>query len=70
MTPRKFEELLCWVAPRVLKSNVKREAIRPEERLFVTLRYVVTGDVVIGSARPVPVALLKKPPNHSSIKDF
>ena len=65
MTPRKLQELLCWVAPRVLKSNVKREAIRPEERLFVTLRYVVTGDVVIGSAR-----LLQKPPNHSSIKDF
>ena len=44
MTPRKLEELLGWVAPRILKSNVKREAISPEERLCVTLRYVVTGD--------------------------
>ena len=47
MTPRKLEELLGWVAPRILKSNVKREAISPEERLCVTLRYVVTGDAYI-----------------------
>ena len=44
MTPGKLEELLGWVAPRILKSNVKREAISPEERLCVTLRYVVTRD--------------------------
>ena len=44
MTPQKLEELLGWVAPRVLKSNFKREAISPEERLCVTLKYVVTGD--------------------------
>ena len=43
MTPRKLEEFLCWVAARILKSNVKREAISPEERICVTLRYVVTG---------------------------
>ena len=44
MTPGKLEELLGWVAPRIWKSNVKREAISPEERLCVTLRYVVTRD--------------------------
>ena len=44
MTPRKLGELLGCVAPRILKSNVKREAISPEERLCVTLPYVVTGD--------------------------
>ena len=44
MTPRKLEKILCWVARRILKSNVKREAVSPEERLCVTLRYVVTGD--------------------------
>ena len=50
-----------------MKSNVKNEAISPEERLCVTLQYVVTGDahvtiVAIGSARPVSVTLLKKLP--------
>ena len=44
MIPRKFEELLDWVATRILKSNVKREVINPEERVCVTLQYVVTGD--------------------------
>ena len=47
MTPRKLDELLGWVAPRILKSNVKHEAISPEERLCVTLRYVLVGDAGI-----------------------
>ena len=46
MIPRKFEELLDWVATRILKSNVKRGVINPEERVCVTLQYVVTGDAV------------------------
>ena len=40
----KFEELLGWVGPRIVKSNIKRESISPEERLFVTLRYLASGD--------------------------
>ena len=76
MTPRKLEELLGWVAPRILKSNVKREAISPEERLCVTLRMLlrVTLMLPLGSARLVSVALLKKLPRsygmYSLIKDF
>lgn len=42
--PSKLEELLQWVAPKLTKSAVKRDPIGPEERLCVTLRYVVTGD--------------------------
>ena len=60
MTPRKLEELLGWVAPRILKSNVKREAISPEERLCVTLRYVVTGDAhvtIVASYRISPTSI-------------
>ena len=44
MSPTKFEELLGFVAPILVKPNARREPIGPEERLFVTLRYLVTGD--------------------------
>ena len=44
MTPTKFEELLQYVAPHILRDSTRREAIQPEERLCVTLRYLVTGD--------------------------
>lgn len=44
MTPTKLEELLSYVAPVIMKSSMRREAITPSERLCVTLRYLVTGD--------------------------
>ena len=44
MNPTKFEELLSYIAPEIMKSSEKREAISPSERLCVTLRYLVTGD--------------------------
>ena len=47
MLPSKLEELLGWVAPKITKSGVKRDPIGPEERLCVTLRYLVTGDAQI-----------------------
>lgn len=47
MLPTKFEELLSFVAPLVTKSSIRREVISPEERLCITLRYLVTGDAKI-----------------------
>ena len=44
MTPTKLEELLSWVAPRIEKSSVRREPTAPEQCLYVTLRYLITGD--------------------------
>ena len=44
MTLEKYEHLLRLVAPNILKSCVKREAIQPGERLSGTLRYLATGD--------------------------
>ena len=45
MTSTKLEELLSWVAPKITqKSSIRRESIAPEQRLCVTLRYLVTGD--------------------------
>ncbi|XP_057296241.1 uncharacterized protein LOC130625195 [Hydractinia symbiolongicarpus] len=44
MTTTKLEELLSYVAPVIMKSSMRREAITPSERLCVTLRYLVIGD--------------------------
>ena len=44
MSPTKYETLLQWLAPFLVRSNVRREAIGPGERLCVTLRFLVTGD--------------------------
>ena len=44
MNPNKFEELLSYVAPLIMKASEKTESIGPGERLCVTLRYLVTGD--------------------------
>ena len=44
MTSTKLEELLSWIAPKTEKSSIRREPIDPEQRLCVTLRYLVTGD--------------------------
>ena len=52
MTPQKLEELLSWIGPLITKDSLRREAIGPEERLCVTLRYLATGDaqITIGSS--------------------
>ena len=44
MSPATFEILLRLVAPKIIKSSEKREAVSPAERLSVTLRYLATGD--------------------------
>ena len=43
MFPAKFEQLLQYVAPSIMKRS-QREPIGPEERLSITLRYLATGD--------------------------
>ena len=44
MTPYQLEELTTWLAPLTVKDSVHREAICPEERLCLTLRYLASGD--------------------------
>ena len=44
MSPATFEKLLRFVAPKIVKSSQKREAVSPAERLSVRLRYLATGD--------------------------
>ena len=44
MTPSQLEDFSNWVAPLILKDSVHREAICPEERLCLTLRYLASGD--------------------------
>lgn len=52
MLPSKFEELLALVGPKLKRDSTRREAIKPEERLCVTLKYLASGDsfISIGSS--------------------
>ncbi|CAH1995266.1 unnamed protein product [Acanthoscelides obtectus] len=45
MTPQCFDEILNLVKDEIRKSDTNyREAISPEERLAITLRFLATGD--------------------------
>ncbi|XP_057310560.1 uncharacterized protein LOC130648525 [Hydractinia symbiolongicarpus] len=54
MLPEKYEKL-SYVAPLISKKNLKRESISADQRLCITLRYLVTGDAksTIASSYPV-----------------
>ena len=47
MSPQTFEKLLSWVGPQIKKSSIRRDVATPDERLAVTLRYLVTGDAQV-----------------------
>ena len=44
MSAGQFEEILQFISPMIEKDSLRREVIKPKERLSVTLRYIVTGD--------------------------
>lgn len=45
MSPERFQHLLSLVGPRIRKQDtMMREAISPEERLTLTLRFLASGD--------------------------
>ena len=45
MTPQRFSHLLGLVGPAITRQDTTfRQAIPPDERLAITLRYLVTGD--------------------------
>ena len=45
MTPQRFSHLLVLVGPAITRQDtIFRQAIPPDERLAITLRYLVTGD--------------------------
>lgn len=44
MLPDKYEKRLSYVAPLIRKSSLRRESISADQRLCITLRYLVTGD--------------------------
>ena len=47
MTPQRFSQLLSCVGPFIKRQNTRLcEAIPPDERLALTLRYLVTGDSI------------------------
>ena len=45
MNPSCFEEYLSSVAPSIIKCSKFRDVATPSEGLFITLRYLATGDV-------------------------
>ena len=44
MSTHKFEELLSWVAPFILKSSRIRDVTGPSQRLCITLWFLTTGN--------------------------
>ena len=56
MTTTQYEEILQWVAPPIIKSSQRQEAITPNDRLSVTLRYLATRDtqITIATAYRIP----------------
>ncbi|XP_046856108.1 protein ALP1-like [Xenia sp. Carnegie-2017] len=44
MDPSQMEEVLSWIAPKIYKQETRRDVIKPEDRLCVTMRYLATGD--------------------------
>ena len=45
ISPENFEMLLSWTGPKIKKVTTKmHESISVGQRLYVTLRYLVTGN--------------------------
>lgn len=44
LEPTLFEKLLQLIRPSITKQSVVREAIPPETRLHITIRYLASGD--------------------------
>ena len=60
MDARRFEDLLSWLAPIIQRSSLRRSTTTPAERLFVTLRYLATGDsqtTIVTSYRISPTTM-------------
>ena len=47
MSLQKFELLLSWIAPSIMKTSRRRSVASPAERLCVTLCYLSTGNAQI-----------------------
>ena len=62
MSATQFEELLQFVIPYTEKESLRRESIRPEERLAVTIRYLATGDAfkTIGASYRISTASVSR----------
>ena len=56
MLPHKYEKLLFHIAPLITKSSLRRESISADQRLCITLRYLVTGDSIVTIASSYRVA--------------
>ena len=44
MLPEKYEKLLSCVSPLITKSSLRHECVSADQRLCITMRYLVTGD--------------------------
>ena len=68
MSPSKFETLLSWVAPYIIKSSLRTPTASPAERLCVTLRYFCTGDaqMTIATSYCISPSVVGRIINHTS----
>ena len=62
MSATQFEELLQLISPFIEKDCMRREPIKSEERLAVTLRYLATGDAfkTIGASYRISTASVSR----------
>ena len=63
MSPGRFEKLLSWIAPLILKLSRIRDVKGPSERLCVTLWYLTSGDAQLSIASSFRIS----PPTISRI---
>ena len=64
MSPTKLETLLSWVVPLIVKKEAKMTEPSESERLWVTMKYLVTDDAQVTSSSSIQFVKIHLFTNH------